>query len=615
MILLVVFYCHELLCSQAVTIKSNHEMSAVQRNKKKFVQWFTDSYIMPAIAAKGIIPQNQNALDGDMKAKIILKVKNAIVEEIADEPWLSFSYHFFWNPEASIEAMRSKIVGRIEKEITNYVKTQVDQNYPHQKDIAYVRHGRSVSQDEVTFIKRRTEEVILPTIQKLLNDYSINSQTMPRINVAISGGGTRATLGALGAISGLEEMGLLSAISSITTLSGSTWFLTPWVYSDLNFSKLKNKYFKPNLKNGLKYDFYADPVLVNLALQQKFKQPFTLVDFYGILLSDAYLRSFSDPFSFRLSQKSVDPLKRPFPILALASPVKEKMKKLYLGYEYFEVNPFEVGSYESSTYIPTWGFGRTYQRDQSIDFAIEMPAGKYLAMCGSAFLFSVKDMIVQNTRLSSLWTFYTNYFMPDVVTRLTDFRASPPKINDFIKGGSTKREFVDAGLLSNVASGLSFLGRDTEERHTDILILIDLSAGKMGGEYEKLYRYIKHKKDLYMPIPAPDKALGTTLMSVLGTPGQGPVILYFPLINNVHSSNFDIEKCKKNECDTFNFTYSGKTIDQLVDLMKKNIISKGHKDAIIKILKTVVDHKKNEYKLKSIKSDNNIHEPIRLRFS
>lgn len=61
-----------------------------------------------------------------------------------------------------------------------------------------------------------------------------------KISLALSGGGSRAFTTSMATIRFLEHMNLIDKISYISTVSGSNWFIGPYIFREMNLGKYRN---------------------------------------------------------------------------------------------------------------------------------------------------------------------------------------------------------------------------------------------------------------------------------------------------------------------------------------------------------------------------------------
>lgn len=62
----------------------------------------------------------------------------------------------------------------------------------------------------------------------------------------------------------------------------------------------------------------------------------------------------------------------------------DEHKEAHAWWQWFEINPYEMGSDELEGWIPTWGFGRTFDKGVSTQRLPERSLSLFLGMCTSA---------------------------------------------------------------------------------------------------------------------------------------------------------------------------------------------------------------------------------------
>ena len=87
----------------------------------------------------------------------------------------------------------------------------------------------ALSDEEKTAVRVRQEQSVGPAIKHIIGQGG--AKRIPTIAVVASGGGVRAMLATLGVLKGLEETGLVNAVTYMCGLSGSTWALAQWISS------------------------------------------------------------------------------------------------------------------------------------------------------------------------------------------------------------------------------------------------------------------------------------------------------------------------------------------------------------------------------------------------
>src|SRR5438477_3241671 len=130
-------------------------------------------------------------------------------------------------------------------------KERAVRNNKHASIQAQVRLGNTLHAQERAFVEQRllkVRDALKKLLERPLED--LKDHDIPRIAVVCSGGGCRAMLGTVGALSGLQDIGVLDATTYISSLSGSTWALGLWMATGMTLSNLK-RYVMQCLKRNL----------------------------------------------------------------------------------------------------------------------------------------------------------------------------------------------------------------------------------------------------------------------------------------------------------------------------------------------------------------------------
>jgi hypothetical protein len=177
-------------------------------------------------------------------------------------------------------------------------------------------------------------------------------------------------------------------------------------------------------------------------------------------------------------------------------------------------------------------------------------------------------------------------------------RLWPSKVANFTRGipdaPRAAQEYltlIDAGIEFNLPIP-PLLRKD---RGIDIIIALDNSqniAQNMGSELQKAALYASRNK---FPFPRIDAEKFSTISEtspIIIFEGEGPVILYIPLIKNSRSS-FDPTTCiESGPCSTYNFQY---TPAQTMSLASVGVEAmKELKPLLAEVVKRVVQRKKNQ---------------------
>jgi Lysophospholipase catalytic domain len=260
--------------------------------------------------------------------------------------------------------------------------------------------------DEAKYLSKRLQAIKKP-LEHFMG-YSFDSKDeLPRIGCVFSGGGYRAMIATAGFLKGLEDVGLLSTVMYISTLSGSTWCLGPWTlmqepakqkkvtmneFMRLLIDKIKDKHLNP-LASFSERDFDVK-LFANLIAWPKiiFEQIINSVDIYGAALSHFLLSDFgAERQNQRLSNmlQCVKEGNHPWPIFTAVSMHQQKEGYLYNWYEF---NPEIIMNLEHMLYFPSFAFNRKFDAGVTVDYASKQSFGFLMGIFGSAYTINLKDV-------------------------------------------------------------------------------------------------------------------------------------------------------------------------------------------------------------------------------
>ncbi len=433
---------------------------------------------------------------------------------------------------------------------------------------------------EGEFLARRQ-----PKVQKALEQLTgqtIESDKVPRIACAFSGGGYRAMVLTAGFMKGLSDLKILDSITYISSLSGSTWYIGPWTLMQRpssNFAisvdqyndKLRDK-IRSNRFNLISKGNQASINLTRVASDAifpkvAFEQIVSSVDFYGSLLAHALLSEFEDlEQRQRLSNQwfSVQLGNMPWPIYTAISMAKDDEDKY--NYHWYEFTPEEIRDLEVGFAFPSFAFGRTFERGESTNFAPEQSFGFLLGMWGSAYTVNLKDIkrifeaqegttLAEDAKLLKSLEYENQVaFFRDLITNATDFnalklvltkkiienlsdsrigsvRAAPAQVNNPFReyqhasSWLQNREritFVDAGIDYNIPLRPLF----RPDRKIDLILVGDASSN--AGSSEEIKKALADIERFYQINYIRDKEMSDSTMIVYRPAEQtkGPLIVY-----------------------------------------------------------------------------------------
>jgi hypothetical protein len=497
-------------------------------------------------------------------------------------------------------------------------------NNPYGGQTAQVLVDMNISKAEQQFLTQREQA----TAQASINNLFALAKKKPakKIRIAFSGtgGGYRAMILTSGYLAALEEMGLLNAFSYIAALSGSTWFLAPWImskesvraYQQRLLGKIKNDTF--NLLSPLITEANYKSLGMNLygfidgALWPKFlfNQPIGFIDFYGALLAqmlfseEGILKSQQQ----RLAQQGnfIAAGEKPFPIYTAVGMHRTPQGEPY--YDWYEFNPFEVRSIDHGLSIPSYAFGSKFSGGKANEIEPEQSLGFLLGIFGSAIAINADDAMriimyrTQEEQKSMTLAQKDEYEVAQkIIARvqantpqyLIRGRVFAAQVNNPFWGMTNipellkKKEdliLVDGGIAYNIP--LRPLMRP--ERAIDAIIIGESGSDlepfregeKMLADIQKVYNYAYQRVD--------DQKNPTLRFYKDPKNPRAPRIVYVALMNDrdlikqaapelaalaksISLQDFDLASCFEKWCGTFNFSYSIDNFKQLSGLAEFNM--------------------------------------------
>lgn len=422
----------------------------------------------------------------------------------------------------------------------------------------------------------------LENIEKnLKNNFNLrlNKKKIPIISVCASGGGFRSMLATLGALEGLQKINLLDSIYFLSTLSGSSWAVLPWVLSgkniiefNKNFSLKLDKFY--SLKDLSKIDFnklrmYKKFFLnfYNLSLKQKklklkSNQEFGFVDLYGIFISLIIM----DEFDLNVTDLNLYDLVKnteqgifPHTIFSATSQLTSNK------YEWFEFTPYYLGSKYINYSLNTM--------DSNINVI------SLLGILGSSFSGSFKDILKRFLQLPLPADFIDVIEKAKNKVESADWgskRIGAAYLDNFTYGFNDspiknlkKFPVFDGGYISH----LPFETILNQEVKSDIIFVIDNAGILPQTSVLKDTEEQLLKKGYKLPKIDYAKAKSQSLSIFHSNDKDIPTIVYVPLKKDLsYSTSFDPQLEKF--CGTTNFFYSKEQAEKLIGL-SRHVIEKN----------------------------------------
>lgn len=472
----------------------------------------------------------------------------------------------------------------------------VQQN-PHQHDHAQVRIGDTVSQGEQQYVTTR-----MPKVQEALERFlgrKLNGSFIPKIAFVNSGGGERAFISALGWHVGAHKIGLLDAVMYDIGLSGGAWFVLVWMTSSKDPAAFK-ELIKPLLAKDMidaagdkkSRDLFLDALLVRDGLEQ----PITMVNAWGALIADRYLAFTGDlrqQLLFSDIARYIELADNPFPIVVSVSGFSQDIIEKRHQMHWFEWTPYEasgIGQWLGNAHIPTWGFGRTYKDNVSVDTKPEYDTGLLMGICGSAFAFTyarayqeiihnaVGDIPLFGPFIRKIADIFVDKILPeDVTVKALAKRLSVAKAPNFAQNvpASTvtgkELRFIDSGLAFNLPTPAALV------RNADVLFVFDASAGVIGGELEYAAKYAQEYKYAFPTVSV--NGIGERAITIFESEHNGaPLVIYMPRIDPTGTVDTNFSTAK--------FQYEDAEFEQLSGVTEANMLNGAEqiKQALIKLI-------------------------------
>jgi len=492
------------------------------------------------------------------------------------------------------------------------------------KQKAKVRIGEPICKEELEFRKVRFPEV-KKAQQEMLGEF-LEDDDVLEIGFSCSGGGWRAMCCSAGFMSGAQKIGLLDTAMYVSALSGSTWLIAPWIYSGMDIEDFKNRVITV-AADGIDIDNPEEfmSLMGNIISKMKCFEHINIVDFYGALLANTLLKGLSkNHHKICLSdqKKQLKKGKFPMPVYTSISAIRG------LPEDSYEYTPYEIGTRALSTYIPTWSFGRTFDKGESTNSVPEQYMGFMMGIFGSAFAADFKetyDAILKNAKLpksiDNIFTQATFGAFKKFLEILSDsksfgdirlFYAKVPNFNYNLEQAQKLKEYKDLKLAdsgTNIDNPVFAAYRKGEYGDApDIIFVFDSSASIDFSELKLLVDYAK-EHELKFPIIKEYKVDESVLNVFMDLNDLSiPAIVYMPIVNgykllkesertNVDKyykdklTGFDIKKeSTQGFAKTFNFNYSEDQAEKLIAMTEFNIISV--KEVIVQIVKERVNLKR-----------------------
>ena len=502
---------------------------------------------------------------------------------------------------------------------------------PYRNLNAHVRFGEPIGQAELWYRDKRFPRV--KAAQEEMLDMNLEYEDVLEIGFSCSGGGWRAMCCAIGSCVGAQKIGLLDTAMYITSLSGSTWFLGPWMYSGMDIYDYKERAIEI-ASHGIKPQSVGETadLLDNVWVKFAHNQPLNMIDLYGALLGNSLLRGLAiDPHRVYMTDQRSVIADGEVPLPVYTAVLGERDKDEF----WFEFTPYEIGSRWLSSYVPTWAFGRHFKRGTSKSSAPEQNLGFFMGIFGSAFAADFEDayeIIVSGITFpnflrhipfaETVFKAIKKVFAKLAYTDIGDLRVAWGRVPNYVyklKGvphnDYKDLKLVDGGLDCNNPVFAAYR-RPPYGDAPDIIFVFDAGQPLKFKELQVLVEYAEYNG---LKFPQIEKyEIDKQIIAVFkdDTDLDVPVIVYMPAVNGMGLiqknsykekynyyldllDGFDIEKASASGfAHTFNFNYTEREAETLMAMTEFNILAVEEK--IKEIMKERI-HAKRKFRNKKEK--------------
>lgn len=421
---------------------------------------------------------------------------------------------------------------------------------------------------EKTFVTER-KKIVKAKLEDLLQ-MPIENEYIPCIGVCMSGGGMRAAMAALGLFEGLNQINMLDTLTYACGLSGSTWFLSQYVYAGLPLGSYHGLFLDALC---VPHFFSISSVTDMLWKKYAFGQQMSIVDLYGVYLANTFfhhLPNENDRQKITLSELGAHalPEKMPYPLFT-AGETNE-------AFHWTTFSPHMCSCETLKMNCPPWAFGRTFVNGTSTNFAPEQSLGFMMGIWGSALSGSLEEMLATQAHLLDEWL-YNSLQGVLSVTGLDDIRFATIKMhNPMYQVDHTpykkKKDliFVDAGYEYN----LPIMPLVQNERKADVIFILDASANALEIPVE-MQKAENHLRSIGIALPKFEYELfgkqQIVIMHDTQNP-QAPLLIYVAAVqNDTYSTTFDPKTAIPETYPTTRFLYEREDVEQFAGLLKHNI--------------------------------------------
>lgn len=480
---------------------------------------------------------------------------------------------------------------------------------PYKDTVATVRKGGPVSDGEAEYLKAR-RLIVRRGLERFLEIKIPDNVPTPDIMISLSGGGSRAMILAWTFMRALEMIGLLDCATYMATLSGSSWFVWPWLASGLSLEAYKQRLLSIAERGPVTLRNPNEDVksIMKLLLRMGvYDRPVTVINFYASALAAGLfygLGENNDPLQayMDMTKKALEGARLPYPIMTMISTPDAR---------WFTVTPHEVHSPNLGYGVPEWSFGWKFNKGQSGKAPNpprrDLPSS--IAASSAAIALSGKDIYY------NIFQYMKDGWEKDILKSLLQETAagqlrftSAKEYNPFkgIEGlplydtmrgqtwGQTEYAyFTDAGVIW-ITPTIALMVRKQEK--VPVIYLVEDGGAVVGpDEMIKARAYAQGdgsdgKKYSFPAVEHPEE-FGKSSLSFLAD--DDSLVMYFPrviddeilkkhkedseLAESIKRLNFNMGERLKTVYATFNLKYSRAATEDLIALGQVNVLANRDK--------------------------------------
>ncbi|MDQ5890440.1 MAG: cytosolic phospholipase [Candidatus Dependentiae bacterium] len=367
------------------------------------------------------------------------------------------------------------------------------------------------------------------TTQRAQERYCSQPLTRPlHIGFCASGGGFRAMLATAGVVSGLEQLGILPMIDTCLGLSGSTWFLFPWVLSRLDptaYTAQLVHWLGQGIIHHIAQQYHDFATII--ATKKAHQLYISGIDMYGISLAYTLLKPLhATPLA--LTTNDIAEVLKPedYPLIIGSAVTRPQPSD---PYEWVTCSPFAMTLLNDHLTVPSALVGAQFHNHQQLT-APPAPLLCYLlGIFGSSFSISIRDAL---ERVPEALQPLLHRILPEswhtkswINAKITAAKIANPRYKtDHSSHAAIKSmALVDGGYLNNLPLEPCVRASATPY---DLLIVLDCKQERPNRIKALRHAVAALKADAPW-LPEIDETAITLLpFSVHGNPASGPVVIY-----------------------------------------------------------------------------------------